>query len=386
MSRSFPRASSRQREVDRPAAERPRSPRHRNRHRADQLRPCSGHPGAGRVVRMYQMIRPRIAIPLCTRGAPSGRPCRPRSAVPGAGGAGDRERRSEYGSTAAAAGSVEKGPVGPHRERRQEPPADRRTVLQQRRRVRQRRAASSPTPRRRSPGPARGAAAGQPHRPRRSKCRAGGGAVRGIGRRDGGPAGALRNDDNALREAARRVLRRALNERFGKRPLIEVQIGAAVRPQHPLRQGCFETGLSLRMIGRLNHVAIVVPDLAAAAARYQGALGGRGLGAACPAGARRHRGVCSSCPTADRALGAARRRLPGARLSRQEPIRRHAPFCAARSTTSSSRATSCANAAPACWAMASRKSGAHGKPVLFLSPRNFLRHLDRTGRDVTQGA
>jgi methylmalonyl-CoA/ethylmalonyl-CoA epimerase len=27
------------------------------------------------------------------------------------------------------------------------------------------------------------------------------------------------------------------------------------------------------MIGRLNHVAIVVPDLAAAAARYQGALG-----------------------------------------------------------------------------------------------------------------
>jgi uncharacterized protein YggE len=34
----------------------------------------------------------------------------------------------------------------------------------------------------------------------------------------------LRNDDNALREAARRVLRRALNERFGKRPLIEIQL------------------------------------------------------------------------------------------------------------------------------------------------------------------
>jgi ribonuclease J len=34
----------------------------------------------------------------------------------------------------------------------------------------------------------------------------------------------LRNDDNALREAARRVLRRAVNERFGKRPLIEVQL------------------------------------------------------------------------------------------------------------------------------------------------------------------
>ena len=34
----------------------------------------------------------------------------------------------------------------------------------------------------------------------------------------------LRHDDNALRELARRALRRALNERFGKRPLIEVQL------------------------------------------------------------------------------------------------------------------------------------------------------------------
>ena len=30
--------------------------------------------------------------------------------------------------------------------------------------------------------------------------------------------------DDQLREAARRVLRRALNERFGKRPLIEIQL------------------------------------------------------------------------------------------------------------------------------------------------------------------
>jgi ribonuclease J len=34
----------------------------------------------------------------------------------------------------------------------------------------------------------------------------------------------LRHDDNALREAARRVLRRGINERFGKRSLIEVQL------------------------------------------------------------------------------------------------------------------------------------------------------------------
>jgi ribonuclease J len=34
----------------------------------------------------------------------------------------------------------------------------------------------------------------------------------------------MRHDDNALREAASRVLRRGLNQRFGKRPLIEVQL------------------------------------------------------------------------------------------------------------------------------------------------------------------
>ncbi|HEX3863593.1 MAG TPA: ribonuclease J [Stellaceae bacterium] len=34
----------------------------------------------------------------------------------------------------------------------------------------------------------------------------------------------LRQDDNALRDAARRVLRRGINERFGKRPLIDIQL------------------------------------------------------------------------------------------------------------------------------------------------------------------
>jgi ribonuclease J len=40
----------------------------------------------------------------------------------------------------------------------------------------------------------------------------------------GGFPAKLRHDDNALREAARRALRRGVNERFGKRPLIEVQL------------------------------------------------------------------------------------------------------------------------------------------------------------------
>jgi ribonuclease J len=34
----------------------------------------------------------------------------------------------------------------------------------------------------------------------------------------------LRRDDEAVRDTARRVLRRVLKERFGKRPLVEVQL------------------------------------------------------------------------------------------------------------------------------------------------------------------
>jgi len=34
----------------------------------------------------------------------------------------------------------------------------------------------------------------------------------------------MRHDDNAVRDMARRVVRRELRERFGKRPLIEIQL------------------------------------------------------------------------------------------------------------------------------------------------------------------
>jgi len=34
----------------------------------------------------------------------------------------------------------------------------------------------------------------------------------------------MRQDDNALRDTARRVLRGGLKERFGKRPLIDIQL------------------------------------------------------------------------------------------------------------------------------------------------------------------
>jgi hypothetical protein len=34
----------------------------------------------------------------------------------------------------------------------------------------------------------------------------------------------MRHDDNAVRDTARRVVRRIVNERFGKRPLIDIQL------------------------------------------------------------------------------------------------------------------------------------------------------------------
>jgi ribonuclease J len=36
--------------------------------------------------------------------------------------------------------------------------------------------------------------------------------------------GSLRRDDEAVRDAARRALRRVLNERFGKRPLVDIHV------------------------------------------------------------------------------------------------------------------------------------------------------------------
>jgi len=45
-------------------------------------------------------------------------------------------------------------------------------------------------------------------------------AERAVGELPAGPRG----DDDAVRDAARRALRRVINDRFGKRPLIEVHL------------------------------------------------------------------------------------------------------------------------------------------------------------------
>ena len=82
-------------------------------------------------------------------------------------------------------------------------------------------------------------------------------------------------DDERIRQAVRTARAparfRLVRER---RPIIEVQITRLGR--EALRGLLDEAGAGL-MIGRLNHVAIAVPDLAAAAAQYRDLLGAQGV-------------------------------------------------------------------------------------------------------------
>ena len=124
------------------------------------------------------------------------------------------------------------------------------------------------------------------------------------------------------------------------------------------------------MIGRLNHVAIAVPDLAAAAARYREALGAE-VGP--PVDLPEH-GVRVVFVT-----------LPNARIELLEPLGEGSPIAgflgkapgggihhlcyevddilAARDRLLAMGARVLGGGEP--------KIGAHGKPVLFLHPRDF---------------
>ena len=186
----------------------------------------SGHPARDELVRMYQMIRPQIAIPvhgearhLIAHAQLAGECQVPQPLVIengdmvrlGSSRRGDRRR-----GAGRAAG-----------ERRQDLAAARRLGAEgppPRRVQRQRRRDLGP----RSPGPARGAAGNHRDRPGRA------------GRRprppsrfcataverafDELPAGARRDDDVVARGGAAGVCAASLNERFGKRPLVEIQM------------------------------------------------------------------------------------------------------------------------------------------------------------------
>lgn len=124
------------------------------------------------------------------------------------------------------------------------------------------------------------------------------------------------------------------------------------------------------MIGKLNHVAIVVPDLAAASALYRDTLGAR---------------VSAPVPLPEHGVTTVFVELPNTKiellhpLGDASPVRRFldnnpsggihhlcyevADILAARDRLKAAGARVLGDGEP--------KTGAHGKPVLFLHPKDF---------------
>jgi len=124
------------------------------------------------------------------------------------------------------------------------------------------------------------------------------------------------------------------------------------------------------MIGRLNHVAIVVPDLAAAAANYADTLGAR---------------VTEPSDLPDHGVTTVFVELPNTKIELLHPLGENSPIAkyleknpdggmhhvcyevedilAARDRLVSHGARILGDGEP--------KTGAHGKPVLFLHPKDF---------------
>lgn len=124
------------------------------------------------------------------------------------------------------------------------------------------------------------------------------------------------------------------------------------------------------MIGRLNHVAIAVPDLKAATAQYAGTLGAK---------------VSAPQPEPDHGVTVVFVELPNTKIELLEPLGADSPITAflernpaggihhicyevddiiaARDRLKASGARVLGNGEP--------KIGAHKKPVLFLHPKDF---------------
>ncbi|MBU2534281.1 MAG: methylmalonyl-CoA epimerase [Alphaproteobacteria bacterium] len=124
------------------------------------------------------------------------------------------------------------------------------------------------------------------------------------------------------------------------------------------------------MIGRLNHVAIAVKDMAAAAAVYRDTLGGK---------------VSDAVPQPDHGVTTVFVELPNTKIELLEPLGENSPITkflernadggihhlcyevddivAARDRLLAQGARVLGDGEP--------KIGAHGKPVLFLHPKDF---------------
>ncbi len=124
------------------------------------------------------------------------------------------------------------------------------------------------------------------------------------------------------------------------------------------------------MIGRLNHVAIAVPDLDAAVGAISRHAGRQGRRAAGRAGSRRHGRLHRTAEHQDRAALSPGRGLADRGFLDKNPSGGIHHICyevedilAARDRLKATGARVLGTGEP--------KIGAHGKPVLFLHPKDF---------------
>ena len=171
---------------------------------------------------------------------------------------------------------------------------------------------------------------------------------------------ARRRDPDAMAESVRRAVRAAINEQWGKKPL------------------CYRSrsdGLSIRerrsdMLGRLNHVAIAVKDAEKAAKIYGAAFGAE---------------ISDAVPLPEHGVITVFVTLPNTKIEFIQPLGEASPIAkfvernadggihhicydvpdiiAARDTLIKEGARVLGDGEP--------KIGAHGKPVLFLHPKDF---------------
>lgn len=125
------------------------------------------------------------------------------------------------------------------------------------------------------------------------------------------------------------------------------------------------------MIGRLNHVAIAVPDIAAAAAVYRGVLGAE---------------VSDAVPQPDHGVTTVFITLPNTKIELLEPLGSGSPIAnfLARNPAGgihhicyevddiAAASRHLAQSGMRILGDGEPKIGAHGKPVLFLHPKDFL--------------
>jgi methylmalonyl-CoA/ethylmalonyl-CoA epimerase len=124
------------------------------------------------------------------------------------------------------------------------------------------------------------------------------------------------------------------------------------------------------MIGRLNHVAIAVPDLAAAAATYRKSLGAT---------------VSEPMPLPEHGVTVVFVTLPNSKVELMEPLGAESPIAAFLARNAGGgvhhlcfEVDDIAAAVATLGAAGARvigdgepKIGAHGKPVVFLHPKDF---------------